>query len=311
MNIGQSSPEQWDWGEPGQWALGQWPHCGAGPCVPVWCEPVTPRVEAGGTPPTFRPSCLAPLSLPALLLSCYLLLAGEEGLAVGCLACWLLGCLGAWLAVLANPVSGTPSPTATTTTYKQQWLTPLPTLNVPPPLPQVHHNIHHYCLYYGWMHHLCCRQLSYFHLAKKLFSMNLDGYTSIPGDTFSLIVVTSHLVHIPLMQYFPLDFTLAHTPVNTIHHLPLTLDIGTELIWETGTLTYTQLGYPIHLHTQLVIQRLQEILLLYPVGASHKQHLPNTHHLCSRQLLHTQLVASWKMLSLIAAFSKRRLYSIL
>lgn len=32
------------------------------------------------------------------------------------------------------------------------------------------------------------------------------------------------------MQYFPLDFTLAQTPVNTIHHLPLTLDIGTELI---------------------------------------------------------------------------------
>lgn len=59
---------------------------------------------------------------------------------------------------------------------------------------------------------------------------NSDGYTFIPGDIFSLIVVTSHLVHIPLMQYFPLDFTLAQTPVNTIHHLPLTLDIGTELI---------------------------------------------------------------------------------
>lgn len=65
---------------------------------------------------------------------------------------------------------------------------------------------------------------------QKIILHEFGWLPSVPGDTFSLIVVTSHLVHIPLMQYFPLDFTLAHTPVNTIHHLPLTLDIGTELI---------------------------------------------------------------------------------
>lgn len=152
-------------------ALGQWPHCGAGPCVPVWCEPVTPRVEAGGTPPTFQRSCLAippfpNLSLLALLLSCYLLPAGEEGPAVGCPACWLLGCLRARLAALANPVSGTPSPTATTTSI------------LPPPLHfpvyptrltplshhyyYIHHNIHHHNAYHWCI--MCSRHLPQTHL---------------------------------------------------------------------------------------------------------------------------------------------------
>lgn len=179
-------------------------------------------MEAGGTPPTFQRGCLAPLSLLALLLSCYLLSAGEEGPAVGCPACWLLGCLGAGLAALANPVSGTPSPTATTTSIVP--VTPpntchVPQLPYPPkhPLPQ--------CL--PLMRHMCSRHLSHIRLMQNPLSINPTQYTvdeSVASRFFPLNLADassmhqlsiSHMVDIALKQYCHLTpFQLPYTPLK-------------------------------------------------------------------------------------------------